>query len=132
MINIAAKVPAERRAAIDRIRQQAEFGPSSKAAAWGLEIEPSMMPLNGRVLQAPKVQYNPSSGRGTFPFVNFGAWNLRDSKFFQSGKPLERWGVVNFSGTPDPVINQFFATLMAQAQARGEIYFLSHAVSSAR
>ncbi|GAA5897871.1 argonaute/piwi family protein [Sporobolomyces salmoneus] len=119
MINVAAKVPAERRTAIDQIRQQGEFGPNSKAAAWGLEIEPSMMPLTGRVLPAPQVQYHPSSGRGAKPFVNFGAWNLRDSKFYQANKPLERWGVVNFSGTPDPVINQFFAALMSQAQARG-------------
>jgi hypothetical protein len=72
MINTAAKIPGERRAAIDRIRQQGEFGPKSKAAAWGIEIEPTMMPITGRVLPAPKVQYNPSSGRGTFPFVNFG------------------------------------------------------------
>ncbi|GAA5968532.1 hypothetical protein JCM3765_006724 [Sporobolomyces pararoseus] len=119
MINTAAKEPAERRAAIDRIRQQGEFGQNSKAAAWGIEIEPTMMPVQGRVLPAPKVQYHPSSGRGTFPFVNFGAWNLKDSKFFQGGKPLERWGVVNFAGTPDAVINQFFQTLMTQAQARG-------------
>lgn len=116
MINIAAKVPAERRAAIDKIRQQPEFGPGSKAAAWGLEIEPSMMPVNGRALPPPRIQYHPSSGRGATPSVQFGfvfflrslaarlsvdtssslsfsahsAWNLRDSKFLQSGKPLER------------------------------------------
>jgi hypothetical protein len=47
------------------------------------------------------------------------AWNLKDSKFFQGGKPLERWGVVNFAGVPDQVINGFFGTLMSQAQARG-------------
>ncbi|GAA6023079.1 hypothetical protein JCM11491_002325 [Sporobolomyces phaffii] len=119
MINTAAKAPADRRAAIDRIRQQPEFGPNSKAASWGIEIEPTMMSIAARALPAPKVQYNPASGRGTFPSVNFGAWNLRDSRFFQSGKPLEHWGVVNFSGTPDNVIEGFFGALVQQAQARG-------------
>ncbi|GAA5854435.1 hypothetical protein JCM5353_003413 [Sporobolomyces roseus] len=119
MINIAAKVPAERRAAIDKIRQQPEFGANSKAAAWGLEIEPTMMPVNGRALPPPRVQYHPSSGRGATPSVQFGAWNLRDSKFLQSGKPLEHWAVVNFSGTPDQVLAGFFSQLMNQARSRG-------------
>ncbi|GAA5934977.1 argonaute/piwi family protein [Sporobolomyces koalae] len=119
MINVAAKVPNERRAAIDQIRQQPEFGPKSIAAAWGLEIEPTMMPLKGRALPAPKVQYHPSSGRGANPSVAFGAWNLRDAKFFQSGKPLEHWAVVVFAGLPDQAIQGFFGQLMQQARARG-------------
>lgn len=81
MINIAAKVPAERRAAIDKIRQQPEFGANSKAAAWGLEIEPTMMPVNGRALPPPRVQYHPSSGRGATPSVQFGSVSFLSSSF---------------------------------------------------
>ncbi|GAA6064191.1 hypothetical protein JCM10212_005772 [Sporobolomyces blumeae] len=115
MINIAAKVPADRRAAIDRIRQQAEFGgPGSKPAQWGLEIEPTMMPLNGRVVGAPRVTYHQTSQKAT------PSWNLKDSKFLAPNKALENWAVVVFAQTPIQVIQGFFQTLMHQATLRGE------------
>ncbi|BGP00148.1 Protein argonaute [Rhodotorula toruloides] len=50
MINTAAKPPAERRADIDQIRKQAEFGPGSRPNAWGLDVSVDMMRLQGRLL----------------------------------------------------------------------------------
>ncbi|GAA5925866.1 hypothetical protein JCM10213_007307 [Rhodosporidiobolus nylandii] len=122
MINVAAKPPAERRAAIERIRKEQDFGPGSRPAAWGIEVAAEMMRLQGRVLPPPKVTYHPSSGRGTTPFVGFGSWNLKDSKFVQSGKPLEHWAVAVFAderSCPRPALEGFFRTLMSQFKQRG-------------
>lgn len=71
MINVAAKPPAERLAAIQQIRQQADFGPGSTAQQWGLEIETDLLKLSGRLLPPPKVLYNPSS-KTAAPNVRFG------------------------------------------------------------
>ncbi|GAA5908226.1 hypothetical protein JCM5296_000418 [Sporobolomyces johnsonii] len=121
MINVAAKPPAERRAAINSIRSQADFGAGSRLDSWGIEVEAQPMRLTGRVLAPPKVHYHPSSAKAT-PFVNFGSWNLKDSKFLQPNKPLERWGVVVFGNqrdTPPAALQFFFDTLMNQARLRG-------------
>lgn len=71
MINVAAKPPAERVAAIQQIRQQSDFGPQSAAAQWGLEVEKDMLRLTGRVLPPPKVLYNQKS-KTAAPNVRFG------------------------------------------------------------
>ncbi|GAA5922205.1 hypothetical protein JCM1841_000674 [Sporobolomyces salmonicolor] len=121
MINIAAKPPAERRAGINLIRSEADFGEGSRLDSWGIEVDAQPMRLTGRVLAPPKVHYHLSSAKAT-PFVNFGSWNLKDSKFLQPNKPLERWGVVVFDNpreTPPAAVQQFFRTLMNQACLRG-------------
>lgn len=71
MINVAAKPPAERLAAIQQIRQQSDFGPQSTAAQWGLEVEKDLLRLTGRVLPPPKVLYNQKS-KTAAPNVRFG------------------------------------------------------------
>ena len=71
MINVAAKPPAERLAAIQQIRQQSDFGPQSTAAQWGLDVEKDLLRLAGRVLPPPKVLYNQKS-KTAAPNVRFG------------------------------------------------------------
>ncbi|GAA5971084.1 hypothetical protein JCM11641_004138 [Rhodosporidiobolus odoratus] len=102
MIQVAAKPPAERRTAIEALRRDADFGP-------------------GRILPPPRVQYDPKSKVPT-PNVAFGAWNLKDSKFFQPGKPLQHWAIAVFASERDASrqgVQQFFNTLTAQARLRG-------------
>ena len=71
MINVSAKPPAERRAAIEAIRKDADFGPTSSAAAWGLEVDAQMLKLTGRVLPPPQVMYHQTSQKAK-PSVAFG------------------------------------------------------------
>ncbi|BGP40812.1 Protein argonaute [Rhodotorula kratochvilovae] len=121
MINVSAKPPAERRAAIDAIRKDADFGPGSSAEAWGLEVDASMMKLTGRILPPPKVAYHQSSVKAN-PSVAYGAWNLIQSKFLQPGAALQHWSVVVYGPqqyTPPERVKWFFDTLMKQAKARG-------------
>ncbi|GAA5915403.1 hypothetical protein JCM6882_001414 [Rhodosporidiobolus microsporus] len=120
MINVAAKPPAERRAAIAAIRRDADFGPSSRPAAWGLEVDQQMMQLKGRVLPPPKVQYR--AGPKANPFVSFGAWNLKDLRLLEGGKPLEHWAVAVFADkryVPETALKTFFDGLVNQARLRG-------------
>ncbi|GAA5826421.1 hypothetical protein JCM11251_002359 [Rhodosporidiobolus azoricus] len=127
MINIAAKPPAERRAAIEAIRRDADFGPSSRPAAWGLQVDPQMMRSKGRVLPPPKVQYQP--GPKSTPSVAFGAWNLRDVKFLQPGKPLEHWAIAVFADkrdVPEQALFAFFDAFVKQARLRGMVIRNNH------
>ncbi|BGP57316.1 Protein argonaute [Rhodotorula sphaerocarpa] len=123
MINVAAKPPAERLQAIQAIRQhQADLGPQSRAAKWGIEVDRELLQLEGRLLAPPRVQYSPSS-KVAAPNVRFGAWNLVESKFLVPAAPLTRWAVVVFAPpqfTPRNVVEGFFKeTLLKQAQLRG-------------
>ncbi|TKA58520.1 hypothetical protein B0A53_00261 [Rhodotorula sp. CCFEE 5036] len=122
MINVAAKPPAERLAAIQQIRQQSDFGPQSTAAQWGLEVEKDLLRLTGRVLPPPKVLYNQKS-KTAAPNVRFGAWNLIESKFLVPAIPLTRWSVAVFAPqqvAPPPAVVAFFQQqLLKQAALRG-------------
>ncbi|GAA5924141.1 hypothetical protein JCM3775_005604 [Rhodotorula graminis] len=122
MINVSAKPPAERRAAIEAIRKDADFGPTSSAAAWGLEVDAQMLKLTGRVLPPPQVMYHASSQKAK-PSVAFGAWNLTASKFLVPGAALQHWGIVVYAppnqAPPQAQIKWFFDLLMKQAKLRG-------------
>ncbi|BGO92079.1 Protein argonaute [Rhodotorula toruloides] len=120
MINTAAKPPAERRANIDQIRQQAEFGPGSRPNAWGLDVSVDMMRLQGRLLPPPKVQYHATS-RKAMPNVAFGSWNLVESRFLVPAPPLVHWSVAVFAperDAPRPALQNFFGMLIQQAASR--------------
>ncbi|GAA6042866.1 hypothetical protein JCM8097_007198 [Rhodosporidiobolus ruineniae] len=122
MINVAAKPPAERRAAIDAIRRDADFGPNSRPAAWGIEVEAQMLRLDGRVLPSPKVQYAPTSKTAN-PNVRAGSWNLVESKFVQ-GRTLEHWAVAVFAdprAVPTQPLEGFFSQLTQQLTQRGMV-----------
>ncbi|BGP25278.1 argonaute [Rhodotorula toruloides] len=120
MINTAAKPPAQRRADIDQIRKQAEFGPGSHPNAWGLNVSVDMMRLQGRLLPPPKVQYHATS-RKAMPNVAFGSWNLVESKFLVPAPPLVHWSVAVFAPeqfAQRPALQNFFGALIQQAAAR--------------
>lgn len=122
MINTAAKPPAERRANIDQIRRQAEFGPGSRPNAWGLDVSVDMMRLQGRLLPPPKVQYHATS-RKAMPNVAFGSWNLVESRFLVPAPPLVHWSVAVFAperDAPRPALQNFFGMLIQQAASRSE------------
>ncbi|GAA6007032.1 argonaute/piwi family protein [Rhodotorula paludigena] len=121
MINVSAKPPAERRIAIDAIRKDADVGPGSRAAARGIEVEPQMMKIQGRLLQPPRVQYHQQS-RVQNPNVANGAWNLKDSRFLLPGASLKHWAVVVFADqrfASPQAVEAFFSRLIFQLKQRG-------------
>ncbi|GAA6054538.1 hypothetical protein NBRC10513_006076 [Rhodotorula toruloides] len=101
MINTAAKPPAERRADIDQIRKQAEFGPGSRPNAWGLDVSVDMMRLQGRLLPPAE---------GPVP---------RD---FTQGHAERRVRIVEprrEQYAQRPALQNFFGMLIQQAASRG-------------
>ena len=70
MIKFAAKPPAQRKAAIAAVRGSVAYETNDRIKGFGVEVEPTMMRVPGRVLLPPRVQYHPSSKKQ--PNVNAG------------------------------------------------------------
>jgi eukaryotic translation initiation factor 2C len=68
MIKIAAQRPEDRANHIKQWRRRLNYESLPKIKAWGLEIAPNMVQVEGRVLQPPKVKYF----RGKELVANFG------------------------------------------------------------
>ncbi|GAA6003090.1 hypothetical protein JCM10207_001981 [Rhodosporidiobolus poonsookiae] len=118
MINVAAQVPQDRRKAIEAIRRDIDMDAGSRLAAWGVQVEKEMLRLNGRVLNAPKVQYAANSQQAT-PFVGAGSWDLIKSKFLKPSPPMEHWAVAVYGNVPQPLVEGFFGKLIMQMKQRG-------------
>ncbi|TNY22949.1 Argonaute2 AGO2 [Rhodotorula diobovata] len=116
MINVAAKPPAERRAAINAVRADTDVGPGSAAAAWGLEVDANMMKLVGRVLSPPQAVYSAACAKPRPSVAN-------GPKFLQPGTALQHWAVVVFApphqAPPEPRVRDFFRTLTTVAKGKG-------------
>ncbi|WVR04637.1 hypothetical protein IAU60_001648 [Kwoniella sp. DSM 27419] len=102
------KPPPERQAAINAWRQKLNYQNLPKLKAWGVQVQPAMMQIPARVLQAPPVVYADKKSVG----AGGGSWRLRGNKFCKPGNPLKSWAIVSFderTGIPDlgcPVINK--------------------------
>ncbi|CAH9111873.1 unnamed protein product [Cuscuta epithymum] len=65
-------------------------------AACGISIEKQLMPVEGRILDAPKLKI----GNGEDCFPRNGRWNFNNKQFLTPSR-VERWSVVNFSARCD-------------------------------
>ena len=105
ILNVAARPPAENARRIVGDGQQVvgiRGNGTSALAAFGVKINPSMVMVFGRVLQAPEVLYM-NRGKNFAEKTAQAAWNMK-GKQFSVTKPLNKWsflklGNVNFTKT---------------------------------
>ncbi|KAJ3271319.1 Eukaryotic translation initiation factor 2C, partial [Borealophlyctis nickersoniae] len=117
MIKITATKPIDR---LERIRQgkEALHGDGEHLKAWGVEVDPSMLSLEGRVLPGAPLKFQRStivSSDGTYRFD-------QRNKFAKPGAPLTSWAVLVFAPErefPTGMVQQFMATIMQGCNERG-------------
>lgn len=91
MIKFAVSRPAERKKAIQTGLDMLDWKNDPYLRNYGLEIEPTMLTTEARVLDPPIVQY---SGDQTAKPGYSGRWDLRGKKFLEGNEiPLKVWGV---------------------------------------
>ncbi|CAO1623705.1 unnamed protein product [Parajaminaea phylloscopi] len=114
MIDHSRQRPNEKAETVSSWRKILNFENDNKLQNWGVTVSPDPVELDGRLLPPPAVTY----GRGKVN-ANAGAWNLRNVKFFSPGKQLTTWVVINFTRTPDQVVQEFSHVLANHLQALG-------------
>lgn len=94
MIKTTCIKPADRLRAIESGVKSFEFGSNEYIKAWGLEVAPKPLVVNGRVLSPPKVEYSGAS-QGSIFEPKPGVWDIRGKKMCL-GATLGSWSVLNF------------------------------------
>ncbi|ORY30401.1 Piwi domain-domain-containing protein [Naematelia encephala] len=106
MIRVAAKRPPERAGMIRQWRSNLNYDALPKLKAWGMEVNPKMMQVTGRVLIPPMITY----GGGKTLRANNGGWNLKGVRFTKPGRPLVSWAMISFDRDIDVPRMERFAT----------------------
>ncbi|WVQ85375.1 hypothetical protein IAT38_007540 [Cryptococcus sp. DSM 104549] len=119
MIKVSAMKPKDRALAVTEWRAELAYEKQAKLAAWGLQVNTSMVQVQARILPAPPVVY---AGNAIARPMD-GGWNLRGKKFFRNGKrPLQAWSVISFDRYTDRDEMQRYITYMCQVlEAHGVI-----------
>ena len=101
VVEFATKKPHERFASIRDALGVLAYGQSDYVRDFGLHVETTAgpLPIQGRVLMPPKLQYGAGSKQPTI-VPRDGSWNMIDKKFYQP-MTINRWIVVNFAGQRD-------------------------------
>lgn len=116
MIDVSRQRPNERCMTVTNWRKELQFEGSARLKAWGVDVATQPLSVDARVLNPPQVVYGKGSGRVD---VRAGGWNLRNAKFVMPGRPLTCWAIINFTRTPDQVVQSFAQTLQRHLQTLG-------------
>src|SRR6266542_3424864 len=87
---------------------------------FGLTVSTDMAVVQARVINAPKLQYHPSSRDAAFT-PRDGSWNLRDKKV-ATGATLGSWACAVFGSERDfpvPAVQKFIRELVTTCQDTG-------------
>ncbi|KAK8865920.1 hypothetical protein IAR55_001068 [Kwoniella newhampshirensis] len=88
LIKVSAVRPKERALAVNNWRAELAYEKQAKIAAWGLQVNTSMIQVRARILPPPRIVY----AKGNEVRALDGGWNLRGKQFFRNGKkPLVAW-----------------------------------------
>ena len=109
MIKFAVTPPAERWKAIEHGLDMLRWADDPVLKKYGMKVNPNKTIVEGRLLTAPKVQFN---GGDAKPGTS-GRWDLKAKKFLQpNSAPLKCWSVTVVSGRrggkPDKAIIETF------------------------
>ncbi|WWD17893.1 hypothetical protein CI109_102338 [Kwoniella shandongensis] len=111
MIKVSAVKPKERAMAVNNWRTELAYEKQSKIAAWGLQVNTSMVQVKARILPPPRIVY----ARGTEARALDGGWNLKGKQFFRNGKkPLVAWSVISFDRYTEADEMQRYITYLCQ------------------
>lgn len=116
MIEQSRQKPVDKLRSIRGWREALKFENSARIKDWSVEVDTNPIKLEGRILNPPQVTYGRGSSRVS---VQNGAWNLRQAKFCQPGRPLQTWAIVNFTRRPDAAVAEFGQVLVRSMQGLG-------------
>ena len=107
MIKYTAKPASERERAIQQIANKELVINDPLLAHYGIKPSNKMLEVKGRVLDIPSVIY---SNKTINP--RDGSWNLM-GVVFSSGKPMDRWGIVDFIGVRSDTYDYFISEIQS-------------------
>eukprot|EP01054_Gregarina_sp_Poly1_P002690 Gregarina_sp_Poly_1__2689@NODE_173_length_12050_cov_429_537511_g154_i0_p2_GENE_NODE_173_length_12050_cov_429_537511_g154_i0NODE_173_length_12050_cov_429_537511_g154_i0_p2_ORF_typecomplete_len991_score140_34Piwi/PF02171_17/1_1e67PAZ/PF02170_22/3_4e14ArgoMid/PF16487_5/4_9e08ArgoN/PF16486_5/1_9e07ArgoL2/PF16488_5/5_4e06FTA4/PF13093_6/1_4FTA4/PF13093_6/85Imm30/PF15565_6/0_66Imm30/PF15565_6/1_3e03_NODE_173_length_12050_cov_429_537511_g154_i0895311925 len=92
------------------------FGQNEVLREFGLVLNEQEMTVSGTVLRPPTLLYHIPHRPGAVveKSISHGAWNLQKIAF-TTGATMEKWGVINISGTTDQVVKDFLQALAEQS-----------------
>lgn len=102
MIKNTAKKPEERRETVMKIMQESRFNKDPYVKGFGVEVDPNMMELDGRVLSTPGILYD---GGGQPLIPSKGAWNMKGIKLYK-GATINSWGLVVYNDAKKPGLRE--------------------------
>ncbi|KND03587.1 uncharacterized protein SPPG_01063 [Spizellomyces punctatus DAOM BR117] len=129
MVKITALLPKNR---LGRIEQGKQVMHSDAAlfAAWGVQLEPQMVEIEGRILPPPQLSFQPlpqpllpgqpnlaSQTSNLIGIPEFGAWKMERTRKFAAGASLRFWSVAVFGDEKDVPIEtvQAFVLMLIHA-----------------
>lgn len=104
-----------------------DYGHDKALSDFGLKINSQMVALDGRVLNAPVIQYSNASKKKTV-MPQMGTWQFRDALMYNA-PPIKSWGVLVLEQRArfEEVMN-FLRTLNATAQDMGVSFERPHVI----
>ncbi|KAL1348006.1 hypothetical protein HN51_024011 [Arachis hypogaea] len=96
LVEKSRQKPQERMRVLNDALKTSNYASEPMLRSCGIQINNSFTPVEGRVLQAPRLKF----GNGEDFNPRNGRWNFNNKKIVQPTK-IERWAVVNFSARCD-------------------------------
>ncbi|GFX64654.1 protein argonaute-3 [Trichonephila clavipes] len=116
MIKVTAIPPRERYRETLKIYERSDYRNDQFLRAFDLRVLPNPLKVDGRIINAPQVQYSNEIVR---PYN--GAWNMKNIKFF-SGTKISTWTLLSFADPtdcPEGLLDKFAKSLCYYANSQG-------------
>ncbi|KAI9597284.1 Piwi domain-containing protein [Syncephalis fuscata] len=121
MIKYAADKPHARRNKINDCHRIVDFANDSTLKRFGLRVDPKMVTIRSRQLEAPRIAYNPATGRDAVVTPNDGQWSLQGKRLLVP-VTIGSWAVIAFVPEkyyPLRQIQDYFGFMGAQFTQKG-------------
>ncbi|KAI9599313.1 Piwi domain-containing protein [Syncephalis fuscata] len=96
MIKYAAEPPEKRRNKINDCHDILDFVNDNTLNHFGISVDPNMVTVRSRQLEAPRIEYNRSTGRDTIVTPRDGQWPLRGKRLL-APVTISSWAVIAFT-----------------------------------
>lgn len=103
---------------IDRWAQKSGIGQDPILKEYNINVSLKMTELDGRILDAPEIQYTSANIIKTQQIASRGAWDHRNFKFTNPVK-INRWVILNFSRARDDNCAAFGEKLISVGRIHG-------------
>ncbi|KAJ6498441.1 argonaute-like protein [Mycena vitilis] len=119
LVEFATMRPKERLDSIRKGMQVLSYGQSEYVRKFGLEVNPTLLSTQARVLKPPTLKYGPGNAPTVNP--NNGAWNMADKKFYKPAT-IAAWVLIIFETQNrfnDAVAQEVASSLVAGCRSTG-------------
>ncbi|CEO96269.1 Argonaute linker 2 domain containing protein [Plasmodiophora brassicae] len=93
MIKKTAAKPNIRLDSVNKAVAERSYPNDPALADFGIKVETSMVQIDGRVLDPPRIAYNQERSKQKFVVPKLGAWQFRDAHMYTT-PAVDRWGVL--------------------------------------